>query len=89
MGVKIATCCYCGTKAALALRGKHQHELSCSNCGAPLHEMKMMPIHPAKPVKSAPHRPVKSKKKRKIKRRPPIHRRIFAEIIDEIEDLFD
>lgn len=42
-GTKIATCCYCGTRAALVLRGDTSHELSCSSCGAPLHDMKMMP----------------------------------------------
>ena len=40
---KIATCCYCGTRAALVLRGDSRHELSCAACGAPLHEMKAMP----------------------------------------------
>lgn len=40
---KIATCCYCGTRAALVLRGKDRHELACSNCGAPLHNLKMLP----------------------------------------------
>ena len=30
---KVATCCYCGTKAALVLRGKDSHELSCGSCG--------------------------------------------------------
>jgi hypothetical protein len=40
---KIATCCYCGTRAALVLRGEGRHELSCAACGAPLHEMKAMP----------------------------------------------
>ncbi len=39
---KIATCCYCGTRAALILRGNDRHELSCSNCGAPLHDLKML-----------------------------------------------
>lgn len=40
---KIVTCSYCGTRAALVLdRGRH--ELACSSCGAPLHEMKMMPL---------------------------------------------
>ncbi|MDA7425414.1 hypothetical protein [Thalassococcus lentus] len=39
---KIATCCYCGTRAALVLRGKDRHELSCSSCGAQLHDMKML-----------------------------------------------
>ena len=40
---KIATCCYCGTKAVLVLRGKDKHELACSNCGAPLRALKMLP----------------------------------------------
>lgn len=40
---KIATCCYCGTRAALVLRGHTRHELSCAACGAPLHEMKAIP----------------------------------------------
>ncbi|WP_292286871.1 hypothetical protein [Marivita sp.] len=41
-GTKIATCCYCGTRKALVLQGKDRHELSCSACGAPLHDMKML-----------------------------------------------
>ncbi len=41
-GTKVATCCYCGTRAALVLRGKERHELACSNCGAPLHNLKML-----------------------------------------------
>jgi hypothetical protein len=41
---KIATCSYCGTRAALVLdRGRH--ELACGSCGAPLHDMKMMPVY--------------------------------------------
>ena len=43
---KIATCCYCGTKAALVLRGKDSHELSCGSCGAPLHDLKRLPVEP-------------------------------------------
>jgi hypothetical protein len=39
---KIATCCYCGTRAALVLKGEDRHELSCAACGAPLHDMKML-----------------------------------------------
>ena len=39
---KIATCCYCGTRAALVLKGRDRHELACSSCGAPLHDMKML-----------------------------------------------
>lgn len=40
--VKIATCSYCGTRAALVL-DRTRHELACGACGAPLHEMKMLP----------------------------------------------
>lgn len=39
---KIVTCCYCGTRAALILRGRDRHELTCSACGAPLHDLKML-----------------------------------------------
>jgi|SRR6056297_2936692 len=49
MGTKIATCNYCGTRAALVFdRGRH--ELACRACGAPLHEMKAMPL-PEKPAR--------------------------------------
>ena len=44
MAAKIATCCYCGTRAALVLRGEGRHELSCASCGAPLHLMKNLPV---------------------------------------------
>ena len=41
MTTKIATCCYCGARAALRLdRGRH--ELACAACGAPLREMKAL-----------------------------------------------
>jgi len=43
---KIATCCYCGMKAALVLRGKDSHELSCGSCGAPLYDLKRLPVEP-------------------------------------------
>lgn len=39
---KIATCSYCGTKAALVLSGRERHELTCQACGAQLHDMKML-----------------------------------------------
>ena len=52
---KIATCCYCCTKAALVLRGKDNHELSCGSCGAPLHDLKRLPVEPrAKTPKKRP-----------------------------------
>ena len=36
----IATCCYCGSRAALVLSGTQRHELSCASCGAPLRQLK-------------------------------------------------
>jgi len=41
---KVATCCYCGTRAALVLAGTERHELACSACGAPLHDLKMLAV---------------------------------------------
>lgn len=37
---KIATCNYCGNRAALVLNGRDSHELACASCGAPLHDLK-------------------------------------------------
>ncbi|MGJ8604234.1 MAG: hypothetical protein ACSHXH_08920 [Marivita sp.] len=66
-GTKIATCCYCGTRAALVLTGDIRHELSCSACGAPLHDMKMLRAdvvdRPASQGRATPHRPKPKQKK--------------------------
>lgn len=43
MGNKIATCCYCGTRATLIF-DEGMHELACRACGAPLHEMKALKV---------------------------------------------
>lgn len=63
---KIATCCYCGARAALVLAGDTRHELACSSCGAPLHNLKQMPVpspHNASAHFSHPIRTPKSKSK--------------------------
>ncbi|WP_342076218.1 hypothetical protein [Yoonia sp. SS1-5] len=99
---KIATCCYCGTRAALVLRGKERHELTCSNCGAPLHALKMLPIAPhgapaadhAKRTKAhrppARHYPAQSyRKPQKRKKSKSFRRKVFEELWDVIEDVFD
>ncbi len=94
MGHKIATCCYCGTRAALCL-SDGRHELACSACGAPLHELKQMPVH--KPKRDAvpdndelPVRRVKPRpKKRKKKRKGFPYRKAFDELFDVVEDIFD
>ncbi len=98
---KIATCCYCGTKAALVLQGKVKHELACSNCGAPLRSLKMLPVNPersrepvarsfvqrSKPVeKSRDYSTSRPKKRRKTK---SLGQRVFSQLWDVIEDVVD
>ncbi|GGE46739.1 hypothetical protein [Actibacterium pelagium] len=95
MATKIATCCYCGTRAALKLVGHVQHELACSACGAPLHEIKQMPLE--RPVKVKPQhsypaasvaRCKKSEKKRRKKKCKSFFERDFFDF-DTLEDLVD
>lgn len=97
MTPKIATCCYCGTRAALSLRGKERHELACSNCGAPLHEMKMLRSDAAgdrelvrpSPVRTRPASPDWQAKRRKKKKKKSLKHRFFEEVWDAAEDIFD
>lgn len=103
LGEKIATCCYCGTRTALSLKGKVQHELACGNCGAPLHDLKQMPVSVArnpsakhatvKPsrIRVKPDDPFKGSKwdKRTKKKKRRIFKGLFEEIWDELEDIFD
>ncbi|PRY25970.1 hypothetical protein CLV78_10161 [Aliiruegeria haliotis] len=91
---KVATCCYCGVRAALVLGGD-RHNLVCGACGAPLTQLKSLPSEPrAKPASQfgaalpGGDRKKPSKKKKKKKKRSPMQR-LFGEIVDEIEDLFD
>jgi hypothetical protein len=68
---KIATCTYCGTRAALVLTGETRHELACQACGAPLHDLKKLRADAAHPPRyanaprPAPHKPAKPKKRKK------------------------
>ncbi|MEL7090380.1 MAG: hypothetical protein AAFN94_01475 [Pseudomonadota bacterium] len=91
---KIATCCYCGTRAALTLRGRDRHELACSTCGAPLHDLKMLPkkAHGDRELvrPSAVRGPGKAYKKPKKKKSRA--RRFFdfvEDAYDLIEDILD
>ena len=90
--VKIATCCYCGTRAALTLKGHRRHELACASCGAPLHVMKRLKAKPEPavqrhvPRQGVPHRPMPRRPKR---RSLSIKRRLLAKAFDAIEDIFD
>lgn len=97
---KIATCCYCGARAALVLRGKERHELACSNCGAPLHEMKTLRadheehgtrelVRPS-PVRTRSKKPSKSAskpKKHRAKKKAPKRRKGF--LANMFEEAFD
>ncbi len=100
---KIATCSYCGTRAALVLRGEGRHELACSSCGAPLHDLKRMKAEPPRAA-TAPARPRGlplqdrwhtdepehwQRKKKKKKPKKSFKRRALGEIFDAIEDIFD
>ena len=95
---KIATCCYCGTRAALVLKGKVRHELACANCGAPLHDLKRLPVDRkgdrelVERVKPAwnknPKKPIKPRKKKKS-RRKSFFKDALEEAFDFFEDIFD
>ncbi|MFT4916190.1 MAG: hypothetical protein ACI85V_000337 [bacterium] len=98
---KIGTCCYCETKAALVLRGKDRHELSCNTCGAPLHALKILPKQPkaATARKAVSHRPKSEKvvqyeqsrhrsKPGKRRKSKSLGRKIWSEVWDVVEDIF-
>jgi len=92
---KIATCCYCGTRAALVLRGETRHELSCAACGAPLHDLKSLPAKrqtPARAVHAPPPqrvRPPPKPARPRRRKRKSLSRRILSEAFDLIEDILD
>ena len=88
---KIATCCYCGTRAALVLRGETRHELACSSCGAPLHDLKQMPMTGETVHKDISYTsPLKTRKsKKKSKKRKSRRKDWFDDLFDVIEDIFD
>ena len=96
---KIVTCCYCGARAALVIAKHGRHELACSRCAAPLHDIKMLPVArpAAKSVKRELIRPnsVRTAKKsetRKIKKpssRRKKSKRRFKFFKDVFEDAVD
>jgi len=90
---RIATCSYCGTRAALVLRGEGRHELTCSSCGAPLHALKRLPVEPEPPVarkaRAAVPKPEKPRKPNRAKKRKSRARWLLGEVVDLVEDVFD
>ena len=92
---KIATCCYCGTRAALVM-DRARHELACASCGAPLHDLKMLKSDAAAraPVGHRQHGPAPQRrdpprKSKKQKPRKSLARRFLEEAFDAIEDILD
>ena len=91
MTPKIATCCYCGARAALRL-DRDRHELACAACGAPLREMKALRAEHGPPAGQAPGivKPSKLRGTRKPRRRKvKLGRKLLSEIVDLVEDIFD
>ena len=94
---KIVTCCYCGTRAALVLKGKTRHELACSSCGAPLHDLKMLPkarkgdreLVPPSAYREAQANAQKKRKGKRRKVRKGWMSELLEEAFDVIEDIFD
>lgn len=73
------------------LKGETKHELACSACGAPLHNLKHMPV-PQEPVRKAKHQPSFAhapKKKKKSKQKYKKRKSLFSEAFDILEDIFD
>ena len=102
MGIphKVVTCCYCGSRAALSLKGKDSHELSCSSCGAPLHNLKMLRLDRTgdrelvdrrQPAFAKAPKPSKKayKADKAAKKRKSRRKSFFEEAFDLIEDIFD
>ena len=102
---KIATCCYCGARAALVL-GEGRHELACASCGAPLHDLKRLPVEAVERHRDNPRLPARAPEPEAVShakpaRRPPprpaktrkkrksFTRWLVEEAFDAIEDIFD
>ena len=94
---KIVTCCYCGSRAALVLKGRERHELACANCGAPLHELKMLRVDAGgdrelvrpSPIRMPGQTSSKPRNQKKKKRGRSLSQRFMEELMDAAEDIFD
>lgn len=73
MEAKIATCCYCGARATLVM-DKGRHELACSSCGAPLHDLKRLRSN-AVNHGTTQARPSGTKRPKRDKHKPADHRK--------------
>ena len=73
----------------LVLGGKDRHELSCSGCGAPLRDLKMLRADKTVGAAPAPVRRQKPVKRKKPKRKKGFMTRVLDEAWDLVEDIFD
>ncbi|TFL19921.1 hypothetical protein [Jannaschia formosa] len=91
--LKLATCCYCGTRTTLRPTARDGHALACAFCGAALTAMK--PLRPVQAEAAARHprpaHPVRltPRKAGKRKKRKGFLQKLVEEIRDGIEDIFD
>ncbi len=94
MNAEIVTCCYCGSRMALAQR--EPGRLRCDGCGAPIkHSIRVS----AAPVACAASPSVREdvfrpdaeiyKKQKKQKKKKGLAHRLFDDVSDAIEDFFD
>ncbi|GAA6200575.1 hypothetical protein [Aquicoccus sp. SU-CL01552] len=73
----------------LVLSGRDRHELSCSGCGAPLRELKMLRTDRTVSADAVPARRPKPAKRKKPKRKKGLMTRVLDEAWDLVEDIFD
>lgn len=93
---KIATCCYCGTRAALILDAGH-HGLQCTSCGAPIRNLRHLPRSDEPPAGRKPGKggdkgmaKAKAKGPGKLRKRAKKKvRSLMGEVFDGLDDLFD
>lgn len=100
MPTKIATCCYCGTRAILTLAGETRHELACARCGAPISALKRLPAANVRPETSPAPQPravaepaqatdVKAKKKPMKRKKPGRSKRKGLRLGKVLEEAWD
>lgn len=98
---KIATCCYCGSRASVVLGAGDAKDLTCDSCGAPLTDLQYIE-KPQKSSKSGRISKPRTKnwdgndgdhdddrKGKKKKKKKGFGRWLFEEAKDAIEDIFD
>ena len=74
----------------MVLKGRERHELSCSSCGAPLHNLKKLPSAKVSDwsTKKKDTRKRSTGKSRK-KKKKGLFSRTLDEAWDVLEDIFD